>query len=196
MDNYLVALDFETTGLDPENSRIIEIGAIKFSDSGEEIDTFESFVDPCTNIPIEISKLTGISNDMVKGSPNQNEALIELFKWAGNSKVYIAHNATFEAKFIKAEFNNPPEIFFIDTLEISRRRLKNEKSYKLIDLVPEGTIKRHRALSDARACKSLFHRLSATYKQGKIPLERNLKPINDIQINDPPSKKQLAYIRN
>ncbi|MCG8380986.1 MAG: 3'-5' exonuclease [Gammaproteobacteria bacterium] len=196
MDKYLIALDFETTGLDPESSKIIEVGAIKFDESGEVFDTFSSFANPKRKIPSEVTKLTGITKKMLEGSPSPEEVLENLFSWAGGSEYFVAHNAPFEARFIKAIYKKPPDIIFIDTLEISKKRLKNKKSYKLTDLVPEETEERHRALSDAKACISLYQQLASTYKSGKIPLKTYSQSIHEIQMYDLPSQKQLSYIES
>lgn len=196
MNKYLIALDFETTGLDPEKSKIIEVGAVKFNESGEEVDSFSSFADPKTKIPHIITKLTGINKKMLAGSPSPEEVLKNLFSWASNSKTYVAHNAEFEARFIKSIYKNSPEITFIDTLKISRNRLKYENNYKLTNLIPEESEERHRALSDARACKSLYQKLASTYKTGKIPLKTYSKPLHEIQMYDPPTRRQLSYIES
>ena len=59
-----IAFDFETTGLDPNNDKIIEIAAIRFN-NGEITDRFVSLVNPEFDIPHLITEITGISNSMV-----------------------------------------------------------------------------------------------------------------------------------
>ena len=69
-----VAIDFETTGLDPNHDRIIEVAAILFKD-GEPKKTFSTFVNPGQNIPSFITSITGISNSMVSQSPKESEII-------------------------------------------------------------------------------------------------------------------------
>ena len=75
-DEY-VAFDLETTGLSSRTDRIIEIGAVLMKD-GQEIDRFQTFVDPERKLDRKIVDLTGISDDMLVGAPKIEEALPEL----------------------------------------------------------------------------------------------------------------------
>lgn len=68
LDQIYVALDLETTGLDPARDTIIEVGAVKFQND-QVIDTFQTFVNPGRNIPEFIQRLTGISPQQVKRAP-------------------------------------------------------------------------------------------------------------------------------
>ena len=71
-----VALDFETTGLDPKVDRIIEVAAIRFVD-GEPTKRFSTLVNPKAHISSFITKITGISNDMVASAPKEEEIVSE-----------------------------------------------------------------------------------------------------------------------
>ena len=84
----LVALDIETTGLDSKTDRIIEIGAVRFSDKGVEAE-FETLVNPGIRIPPFISQLTGISDAMVRGDaiPYIEEAINQLIGFVGDVPV-------------------------------------------------------------------------------------------------------------
>ena len=64
-----IAFDFETTGLDHHNDRIIEVAAIKFVD-GEITDRYVELVNPEMSIPAIITEITGISDSMVRSSPS------------------------------------------------------------------------------------------------------------------------------
>src|SRR5699024_2871579 len=68
IDDSFVVFDIETTGFSNLNEKIIEIGAVKSKD-GKIIDEFSTFINPERNIPIKITELTGITNDMVCKSP-------------------------------------------------------------------------------------------------------------------------------
>lgn len=200
MAGKFVALDFETTGLNPQEHRIIEIGAVKFSEDGELIDTFEILVDPGQAISKEAQKIHKVTDQMVQGKAPPHLAWSQFLNWAGDVNTFVSHNAEFEARFINSLYpdtKHVPPIFFIDTLDVSRARLKHESSYALGALVPELAQRGHRALPDAAACAELFVRLSKTYKSGKIPIKSYIRPISsfkDYRSPDAPTLKQLDYI--
>ncbi|MEE9331549.1 MAG: 3'-5' exonuclease [Methylophilaceae bacterium] len=194
-----IALDFETTGLDPLKSKILEIGAAKFNDKGEILDTFKILSDPGVKIPKQATALHGITTQMIKGSPTPIEAWELFLAWANDVKIMFAHNAQFEASFIKALYlnrQNIPDIYLADTLRASRVRLKGEKSYKLVDLVGEFDGHVHRALPDATACVSLFIKISKTYKNGKFPIKTYSKPLSEFSLYEEPTSRQLSYIES
>ena len=90
MKNTLVALDIETTGLDPKNDKIIEIGAVRFSGSKIEGE-FNSLINPGKNIPPFISQLTGITDAMVRGAPPVEEVIEQLANFVKDTPV-VGHN--------------------------------------------------------------------------------------------------------
>jgi DNA polymerase-3 subunit alpha (Gram-positive type) len=148
-------LDIETTGLDERLNEITEIGAVKIKDK-RIIDSFHTFVNPGIPIPSEITKLTGITDDMVKDAPPIEEAL-KAFKNFFGEDVLVAHNASFDLGFIKTkakkiglEIDNP----VVDTLGLCRELLPDLKRYRL-DTVAKYLgvpLKRHHsALDDATA---------------------------------------------
>ena len=166
-----------------------------------EIDVFSQLVDPGVSIPSEATRIHGITNDMVKGQPSPREAWDQFLTWAGEHAGLVAHNAEYEANFVRFLYGSDtqPDIKFIDTLKLAKRRLKDEPNYKLTTLVPSLGADSHRALPDAKACVELFMRIAATYKNGKIPLKSNLTKIGEFpEYRSPnaPSEKQLRYIKN
>jgi len=98
----LVALDIETTGLDSKTDRIIEIGAVRFTDKGVEAE-YQSLINPGIKIPPFISQLTGITDAMVRGDkiPYIEEAINELIDFVGDAPV-IGHNVKFDLSFLRA----------------------------------------------------------------------------------------------
>ena len=166
VDQAAVVFDIETTGLSVQNCRITEIGAVKIKD-GEVLDRFNIFVDPEEPIPEEIVKLTGITDEMVKGAPKEAEALRLFFDFVGKGEdgqemLLIAHNADFDTGFIRAaalrsgmEFKNP----YLDTLALARFLLPDMKSHKL-DRVAEryelGEFNHHRACDDAEILARIY----------------------------------------
>ena len=71
-----VALDFETTGLDPNFDKVIEVAAILFK-NGEPKKTFSTLINPQQNISPFITNITGISNSMVSDAPKEKDIIYE-----------------------------------------------------------------------------------------------------------------------
>ena len=93
-----IAFDFETTGLDPNNDKIIEIAAIRFK-HGEITDRFVSLVNPEFDIPHLITEITGISNSMVFKAPKEAEIVDSFLTFLGDSPL-VAHNIHFDEQFL------------------------------------------------------------------------------------------------
>ena len=151
MTNEYIAIDFETTGLDAKKCEIVEIGALKFRDHGEILDSFQSFAKPMGRIPKDAEKIHGITNLMVKDMGCPRAVWDKFLDWAGEFTALVAHNAQFESLFIQEMYSRGeplPDIKIIDTLTLSKRRLRGLASYKLADLVASMAEEGHRALPD------------------------------------------------
>jgi DNA polymerase-3 subunit epsilon/ATP-dependent DNA helicase DinG len=170
MNKTLVALDIETTGLDPRNDRMIEIGAVRFEGS-EVTAEFETLINPGIRIPPFITQLTGITDAMVRGDkiPQVEEAVRSLSDFVGDSPV-IGHNIRFDLGFIqpqKAIDNN----LVIDTFEMASVILPAEGRYNLRALGQALAIPMratHRALDDTKVTQAVYARLFE--KIGNLPL--------------------------
>ena len=153
LDGEFIAFDLETTGLDPRNCRIIEIGAVLFQ-GGEIKDTFDIFVDPEVHIPPEITKLTGITDNDVDGAMKEEEAVTKFLEFAKDLPL-IAHNASFDTSFIHAvcerhAIRYTPVV--IDTLSMSKALLPDLTRFKLdtvSDALALPKFNHHRAYDDA-----------------------------------------------
>lgn len=152
-----VVFDIETTGLSPHTDEIIEIGAIRIDDiNASSHTTYQELIKPSCNISSRITKITGITNDMVKCC-NSIEHHIKEFKDFIGDLPLVAHNASFDCGFISKvfsshgiEFNN----HVIDTLQLSRKAFPQLDNHKLITIKEHLRIKSdrdHRALDDAIA---------------------------------------------
>jgi ATP-dependent DNA helicase DinG len=95
----IVALDIETTGLDPDKDAVIEIGVVRFNDKRVE-DEWSTFVNPGRRIPPFITNLTGITDQMVLHSPPIQDVLSDLQSFVGNSPV-LGHNVRFDLSFLR-----------------------------------------------------------------------------------------------
>lgn len=190
-DDEFIAFDLETTGLDKRNSRIIEIGAIHVK-NGKVIDSFSSLLNPGKDsdgnqifIPFRITKITGISNEMVEDKPDEKEGVQQFLKWAGNTHVYLGQNiTTFDIPFMKFAAKRAGMIFqpthVIDTLVYAKKcRLKDRglvDDYKQPTLAKHYnfTYNAHRAVDDIRACYQIYLRMkdeAKTFGINVVPLK-------------------------
>ena len=181
LDDTFVVFDIETTGLSKETESITEIGAVKVVD-GKVIDRFSTFVNPERPIPAEITKLTGITNEMVADAPVITEILPRFLEFCQDA-VLVAHNANFDTGFIRlnAERKCGIEVknTVLDTLELSRSLLPELKKHKL-DIVCEqlgvSLEGHHRAVNDAEATAEVF------LKFIDMLVEKEIYKVDDINV--------------
>ena len=159
MPKYAI-IDLETTGGPASKNSIIDI-AIYIHDGKTIIDSFSSLVDPGRPIPYNITYLTGINDDMVKGAPFFHEIAKDIVTLTKDC-IFVAHNVSFDYGFIKEEFDRLGYNYsrqIICTVKESRKWLPGYKSYSLGKLCNQLGISiegRHRAHGDALATVSLF----------------------------------------
>lgn len=156
-----VALDFETTGVDSVNDRIIEVAAIRFTD-GKATEKFVKLVNPNRPIPDFITNITNISNEMVKDAPLEKEIVEDLIKFIGSSPI-VAHNTSFDVDFLKELAKRYNKIFvepdLYDSLPLARTFLYHLPAFNLsvvseyYGLSAEGA---HRAEKDTENCGIVF----------------------------------------
>jgi DNA polymerase-3 subunit epsilon len=162
-------VDFETTGLNPETDRIVQLAAIIVNGEGEIIDSFDTIVKP--ESPAEYQHgaehIHGISVEQVSGGMPLREALKQL--WSINAgHVFTAHNAAFDLGFLHAEskrvgLEGHVDVH-VDTLELSRRTTGADttRKHNLFALCEHYGIERdqvHDAKSDATATAQLLMHL-------------------------------------
>ncbi|MCX7737386.1 MAG: DEDD exonuclease domain-containing protein [Candidatus Kapabacteria bacterium] len=158
-----IVVDVETTGGNPINERIIDIGCVT-TVGGEIISTYSSLVNPHQFIPPFISKMTGISNEMVFNASEAEEVFNEVKTYfKQNDAVFVAHNAQFDWAFVLNTFLRcnlePPELKRLCTLKLSRRLLKKNLKKNVGSLANYFNITvngRHRALGDALATAQIL----------------------------------------
>ena len=162
-DQEYVAFDLETTGLSSRTDTIIEIGAVILK-NGQEIDRFQTFVDPGRSLEKKIVDLTGITDDMLKGAPKIREVLPKFLEFVGD-RVLVAHNSDFDTGFIRAacaDLGYEYNFTAADTLILSQNLLPHLNKFKL-DIVANALslpeFNHHRAGDDAMTCGLIFHHL-------------------------------------
>ncbi len=145
LEDDVVVLDTETTGLSFKDCTLIEISAARLR-GREIVDRFETFVHPGRPIPPEITKLTSITDLDVMDAPNAKEAVAALVDFVGGSPV-LAHNATFDRTFIEAvPGGHDVSDIWVDTLALSRIALPRLSSHRL------------QSMAQAFGCASVTHR--------------------------------------
>lgn len=168
LNNTFVVYDLETTGINPEFCKIIDIGAYKIID-GKIIEKFCSFVNPECEIPEEASKVNRITNAMVENSPTIEMALPDFYKFCYGSVIVGYNNIGFDDLFIINEakkqyynFDNKRDDAFV----IAKKKIGGLRNYKLSTVCEYENIPlidAHRASNDALATAKLFIKLVEKY---------------------------------
>jgi len=178
-----VVLDFETTGLDPAyGARIIEVSAREIV-NGEPQRELCTLIDPGFAVPSVITSITGITTAMVRGAPRSAEVMSELAAFLANSTV-VAHNASFDMKFLQAESEASPDRCLC-TLLLSRRVFPDRGTYRLSDIsrslgidIPRGM---HRASADTFVTTLLFEQIYGQARERCGGRELELAALEEIQ---------------
>lgn len=161
-----VALDVETTGLDPRRDRIVELAMIAFSIDSEAAviseGTFHSLFDPGIPMPQRASEINGLKDSDLKGESVFKEKITGIANFL-HGRCIIAHNSGFDLAFLRHEFLRcslkMPESVSIDTLPLSRNAFPGHGSYALTAIARTLNISTghsHRALDDTRTCMMVF----------------------------------------
>ncbi len=200
-------IDIETTGTSKYRGKITEIAAYKH-DGKQVIDEFVTLINPECYIPAEISRLTGITNQMVEDKPKFYEIAKRLIEITEDC-VFVAHNVNFDYGFIHEEFDRLGFKFErkkLCTVKQSRILLPGHRSYSLGKLCRDlGIIlnNRHRAAGDALATVKLFELLLekdkdlGTKLKPEIQLSKYLHPDLDLEkVLSIPKKIGIYYLYN
>lgn len=180
LEGTFISFDLETTGLSAVNDRITEIGAVRI-EKGRITDTFCTFVDPERPIPPKIVELTGITDQMVKGAPKEEEAVRDFLAFCGTDSVLLAHNAPFDTSFIKAAAGRHQMTMsntYIDTVPMCRAMLPGIKNHKLDTVAKHLKLQEfnhHRASDDATILAHIFLVLVSRLKE-----EQRAKTVDQI----------------
>ena len=181
-DTTYVVFDVETTGFNAGGAdSIIEIGAVKIK-NGEVIDRFDELIDPKRKLPEKIVELTHITDEMLQGKPDEEEAVKKFKDWFKDLPL-VAHNAKFDMSFLRmaykkynlGELNNS----VIDTLELSRALDQGEVRHSLSAITKRyGVVfaedAHHRADYDAEGTGLVLAKMI-----NKL-VDRNMKKISDL----------------
>lgn len=160
--NSVIVLDFETTGLSPnQGDRAIEIGAVKLQ-NGIVVDTFQELMNPGFRVSGFIEGYTGITNNMLISAPSCSEVMAQFADFIGNDNL-VAHNASFDKRFLDAELDVIDRSYsgeFACSMLIARRLYQEAPNHKLGGLVEYKQIENdgvfHRALADSEVTAKLW----------------------------------------
>lgn len=183
LDQTYVVFDFETTGFNAGGfDSIIEIGAVKIKD-GMIIEKYDELINPGRPLPQKIIDVTNITDAMLEGKDNEENAVRRFIEWFGDCPM-VAHNAKFDVSFLEmaykkynfGTFKNP----VIDTLELSRTLDNTYARHSLSALVkrydvPWDENAHHRGDYDAEGTALVF------YKMLKKLSNRNIDIMSDLE---------------
>jgi DNA polymerase-3 subunit epsilon len=178
-----ICLDCESTGLDPEKDRIIEIAATKFTFDGI-LEEFQTLIDPECPIPKTSQDIHNISAEMLSGKPKVKEILPDFFRFI-DGHILVGHGIGFDISLIAAEArradlpNNILKQPSIDTLRMARLYGESpinslEMLRKHFNVAAEGA---HRAMSDVIVNIEVFKHLARSYKTTEDLFQTLQKPI-------------------
>jgi ATP-dependent DNA helicase DinG len=154
-----ILLDFETTGFDPADSELIEIGAILVNEKLEELGRFQKLIRPIGDIPDAIARLTGITPELVENEPALQDLVEEFVAFCEHGELpFVSHNSAIEQRFLDqfiAPFFPEDKLPFVhNSIEPLALLLAEQSSHsmesmrKWAGVTLEGS---HRALEDCEA---------------------------------------------
>lgn len=158
-----VCFDIETTGLNPKDNKIIEIGALKVKD-GKIVEVFSELIDPRMSLPEHIVELTGITDEMLVGAQEEDVVVPRFLDFLGTN-LLLGHNVLFDYSFMKVAAKNLGYSFEkmgIDTLHLCKKLHPELKSRSLGSMCKYYNITNnnaHRAYDDAKATTLLYVQL-------------------------------------
>lgn len=195
-----IAFDVETTGLNPLEDEILEIGALKVRE-GRVAERFMEFIRPTLSVPPAITALTGITDEMVAGARSRRQVVADFLDFCGDD-ILIGHNVSFDYSFMKcsaAADGLPFEKMGIDTLKIAQkvhRDLESKSLGSLCDYYHIENRSAHRAYHDALATAKLYQTLAHYFETDDPKLFKPVQLTYKIRKPQPATQKQLALLEN
>ena len=197
MREPFIVLDFETTGLSPsDGARATEIAAVLVQD-GEIVNKFQSLMNAGASIPSFIQDLTGITNRMIASAPPCAEVMLQFSDFIGDTPL-IAHNASFDKKFLDAELSRigkKAKQPIACSMRIARRVYRNAPNHRLGTLVRFAHIKTdgifHRALADSEMTARLMLTMAEELRRNHGVIDVNFELMRQVQsmvIRDVPNQ--------
>lgn len=195
-----IVLDLEMTGLNTKTDKIIEIGAIKIR--GDEIvDEYHQMICPGRLLSPNTVKLTGITDDMLKGEKDFGQIKDDFLEFCGGD-IIMGHHIIHDYAFLKRAVlsASPKGCVFerrgVDTLKIARSFLPADQKKSLSALCEYFDIpmKAHRAVEDARATFALYLELKKRFYDQKPEAFQSVELHYQVKREVPIMKKQIEQI--
>lgn len=174
-----VIFDLEGAGYLEED--ITEIAAIKVSQTGELLDTYQQLIRPITKLNKRVVSMTGITEDMLADKPGLEEVLDDFFTFVGNHVVLghdIGYNDIMSLNMACRRFRHTKLFLprFLDTERIAKRMLPTETGGKfgldaLMKYYSLHTDREHRALEDCYSALAVYNCL---LKEHELRLQNQL----------------------
>jgi len=177
-----IVFDTETTGLDPAvGHRVVEIGCVELLNHMPTGETRQWYLNPQRDMPEEAFRVHGLSEDFLADKPLFAAVVEDFLEFVGGA-VLVAHNASFDMRFMNAELAaldrpNLPKDKVLDTIALARRKLPGGQ-YSLnalcrrfdIDLADRG---KHGALLDAELLADVYLELIGGRQPGLVLASKN-----------------------
>ncbi len=194
-----IALDIETTGLDPKlGHKIVEIGCIELENNYPTGKSFQQYINPERNMPEEALKIHGLTNDFLSNKPVFYEIADEFLEFIDNGELVI-HNAKFDLGFLNYELEiikkrNLENFKVLDTLTLAKKTFPGAannldalcRRYN-IDITKR---QKHGALLDAELLADVFLEMNGGRQQGINLNFQNKSSINHFEI-----KNNISYCK-
>ena len=184
----IIAVDIETTGLNPDEDSIIEIGAVKFNGRRVE-EEWSTLINPRRPSPAFITQLTGITNPMVRHAPFLVDVMAGLIKFIGDAPI-VGHNIGFDLSFLQ-QTGALRHNMNIDTYELAAVLMPTASRYNLSSLAHQLNILlpvTHRALDDARVTHAVFNALMQKAQELPLPLLAEI-----VRMGEPLDWRQVGF---
>jgi DNA polymerase III subunit epsilon len=170
-----IVFDTETTGFEPgDGHRIVEIGCVELIDHFPTGKSFQAYLNPERDVPVESQRVHGLTDDFLRDKPLFAAVAEEFLSFIGDAPLVI-HNASFDIKFINAELartgHDPiPLARAIDTIEIAKRKIPGAR-YSLDELCKRFGVDltaraKHGALLDADLTAQIYLELVGGRQRG------------------------------
>ncbi len=194
-----IVFDTETTGLNPEEGdKLVEIGAVELINHLPTGRTYHQYINPGRNVPEEVVKVHGLTEEFLKNYPKLSEVAQDFINFVGDDGILVAHNASFDIRFINYEFkhlgfNTYPWERVVDTLEIARNKFPGARN-NLDALcrrfnIDNSARTKHGALLDAELLSEVYLELL-----GGAEPTMSLTPDDEIKINSVQKIENKTYL--
>lgn len=198
VDSY-VAVDLETTGLNPKLDKIIEIGGVRIVNGRQEA-IFETLVNPYRLLEKSVVSLTGILDEELQSAPGIEDVLGDFLSFAKGLPL-LGHHVIFDYSFLKRMAVNsglPLEDEGIDTLILARRFMPPEEKKSLEAACGWFGVRQqdwHRALADAMAANMLYQEMKRRFGAENGQLFTSQKLVYKVKKEQPASKRQKERLQ-